>query len=281
MNTYIKTTILFAAITALLIGLGYIIGGRGGAINFFLISLVMNFAMYWFSDRIALSMAGAHPIDRARAPELYEDIEALAKKMQLPMPAIYMSDSMQPNAFATGRGPSHSAVCITRGLSEVLTRSEIRGVLAHELGHIKNRDILIATIAAVVAGAISSVAHIGMWTGGGNRDDDSAAHPVFRILALIFAPLAAAMLQMALSRTREFAADETGAHISGAPLELASALQKIEHYAKQIPMQTNPALAPLYIQSPISADDVGEFFSTHPATAKRVAKLTEMAKRLT
>jgi len=276
MRTYlafIKTGILMAALTALFIGVGTLIAGRSGATIFFIISLVMNLGAYWFSDKIALSMAHAQPIDESQAPQTYADIRELTQKMSLPMPQIYVSPEAQPNAFATGRNPGHAAVCVTQGLLQALDRQEVRAVLAHELGHVKNHDILITTIAAVVAGAISSLANLAFFIPSSNDND---RNPVGSLIAIIVAPIAATLIQLAISRSREYAADATGAQYSGSPRDLAEALVKIEDISAQVPMNVSPSMATLYIGNPLHVEGIAALFSTHPKTADRVAKLLEM-----
>lgn len=272
---YLKTSILLASLTALLVVVGYFVGGTNGALLFFGFSLIMNLVSFWFSDRIALSMSGAQPIDRQQAPGLYSDTEAIASKMGIPTPKLYIINQPQPNAFATGRNPSNSAVAVTQGLIQALNREEVRAVIAHELGHIKNRDVLISTIAAVIAGTISSLANMALWFGGGSDDDNG--NPLAALLLIILAPLAATIIQLAVSRTREFQADATAAKYTGQPRNLASALLKIEDYVRQVPMQVNPALSTLYIQNPISGRGMANLFSTHPSTADRVARLEQMS----
>lgn len=276
--SFIKLSLFYAALTALLIAVGFLIGGRGGAFMFFMISLIMNFGSYWFSDKIALSMSHAQPIQESEAPEIYADVRELTEKMGLPMPKVYMSSEMQPNAFATGRNPKHSAVCFTQGILQVLNRSELKGVLAHELGHIKHRDVLLSTVAAVFAGTISNIANMAMWFSFGSSDDD-APNPIFQIAMLILAPITATLIQLAISRSREYKADEAAAHYTGNPDALASALQKIHTYAHQVPMHVNPATASLWIAHPFAgAGIIMELFSTHPAMEKRIQRLMELKR---
>ncbi|MEI7603958.1 MAG: zinc metalloprotease HtpX [bacterium] len=274
--SYFKIALLFGVLSALLVAIGYLVMGRTGAIIFFVISLVMNLTSYWFSDKIALSMSGAQPLDESQAPEIYSDIRELTQKMNIPMPRVYMSPEMQPNAFATGRNPKHSAVCLTQGIVSMLNRDELRGVIAHELSHVKNYDVLIATVAAVFASAISNIANIGLFFGGGDNED---RNPIASILLIIIAPIAAMMIQMAISRSREFVADATGAEFTGRPRDLANALIKIDNAAHQIPMNVNPAVASLYIGNPFAGQNISSLFSTHPKTADRVAKLMEINVR--
>jgi heat shock protein HtpX len=265
-----KTGILFAILTAILLAIGYFIGGTDALLPFFIISLVMNVASYWFSSSIALKMARARPLDPDEAPEIHEVVRELSGRMNIPTPKLYTSDDPQPNAFATGRNPSNGVVCVTSGLIKLLDHAETKGVIAHELSHIKNRDILTGTIAAVMAGAISYFAHMGMFFSGNDDDRGSSAG---NILVIILAPIAATLVQLAISRSREYAADEGAALATKEPMELAEALQKIEGYAHQLPMRANPALASLYIQNPFKGGGMLEWFSTHPPTAKRVARL--------
>lgn len=277
-TSYLKTMILFAGLTGLIMAFSYLIGGRGALLMGLMIAVVMNFIAYWFSDKMVLAGTGAQPLSKDQAPHVYHDIEELAHKMNLPMPKIYLVNDMQPNAFATGRNPSNGVVAVTRGLVEHLDRNEVRGVLAHELGHIKNYDILIATIAAVFAGAISSIADIFMWGsifGGGNNDEEEGnpMNAIGGILMLFIAPIAAMLLQFAISRTREYEADATAAQYTGHPQDLANALVKIERIARNHPMAVNPAYASLFIQNPFHAQGIMELFSTHPATEKRIARL--------
>ncbi len=272
MNQTLKTALLLSALTALLVVVGYLLAGQSGAIVFLLISFVMNFFSFWFSDKIALASAGAQELSEASAPEIHADVAEIANKMGIPKPRVYVINSQQPNAFATGRGPSNSAVALTGGITKMLDRDELRGVIAHELGHIKNRDVLTSTIAATIAGAISSIANIALWFGG----DDDNANPLTALLVAIFAPLGATIVQLAISRSREFDADAAAAHYTGQPRSLASALIKIEEYSRAIPMNVNPAYSSLYIQNPLGGQSIARLFSTHPPTAERVARLEQM-----
>lgn len=277
--SYFKTMILFAGLTGLVMALCYILGGRNALYFGFLFAVVLNFGAYWFSDKMVLAGTGAQQIDRTEAPQLYDDVNELRKKMNLPMPKLYIIDEIQPNAFATGRNPNHSVVAVTRGLMENLERDEMRGVLAHELGHIKNYDILISSVAAVFAGAISSIGDLFFWTGfmGGNNDDDDNPMGAFGgILMMIIAPIAAMLIQFAISRTREYEADATAAQYTKDPKALASALIKIERIATQRPMRVNPAYAGLFIQNPFQLKGVMELFSTHPLTEKRISHLMRL-----
>ena len=267
-----KTGLLMAFLTALFVVVGTTIAGRAGAVIFFAISLIMNLGAYWFSDKIALAMAKAKELDESQAPQIFADVRDLCQKMGLPMPRIYVSPEMQPNAFATGRNPSHSAICVTQGLLQVLDRDEVRSVLAHELGHVKNHDVLITTIAAVVAGAISSIANIAIFF----PSNDNDRNPFAEILMIILAPIAATLIQLAISRSREYAADATSAEYTNKPRDLADALIKIDNVAQNVPMNVNPAFASLYIENPLSGNGISRLFSTHPSTADRVARLMQM-----
>lgn len=277
-NEYLKTTILLAGLTALIMSMSYMLGGTSALLIGFGIALVMNAGAYWFSDRMVLAMAGAQELPKDQYIDLHDDIKRLSHKMKIPVPKLYMSADMQPNAFATGRDPKHGVVCVTRGLIEGLDQDEIRGVLAHELAHIKNYDILTSTIAAVLAGAISSVAEMMFWFGGANRDEDNAnpLSMVGSIMMLILAPVAAMLLQFAISRTREYAADAMAAEYTKDPKALARALIKIQHIAENHPMQHNPAISSLYIQNPGGLQGIQELFSTHPLTQKRVERLMKI-----
>lgn len=278
MNNWFKTMIMFAGITALFMVVGYILGGFHAMVISLAIGFVMNFFMYWFSDKMVLSMYGAKPIDAHSNPNLYNMVSELTEKAQLPMPKVYYIEEMQPNAFATGRNPENAAVAVTKGLVELLSPEEIRGVVAHELAHIKHRDILISTLSAVVAGSISSLANIAMLFG--SRDEEgNNTNPIATIAVMILAPIAAMMIQMAISRAREYEADRLGAEIANDPNSLASALLKIESYAKGIPMATaeaHPATAQMMIMNPLCGGKIDDLFSTHPTTEKRVKKLKEM-----
>ena len=281
MGNIAKTAVLMAAITAILIGLGHALGGQNGAIVMFLVAAAGNFFSYWFSDKLVLKMYKAQEVDAATAPAFYGLVQELAQRAELPMPKVYIINEAQPNAFATGRNPSHAAVAATTGILELLTERELRGVMAHELAHVKHRDILISTISATMAGAIAALARIALIFGGGNNREGS--NPIVGLLVAILAPLAASMIQMTISRTREYAADKGGSEISGDPLALASALEKIEHYARNIVMPTaeqNPTTGQMMIINPLSAHQRDKLFSTHPNTANRIAKLQELARQM-
>jgi heat shock protein HtpX len=281
MNTTVKTFVLMAALTALFMVAGQALGGRSGMTFALLLALGMNFFAYWSSDRVALAMARAQQVSPAEAPELHAIVERLAQAAGLPKPRVYIIPNRTPNAFATGRNPEHAAVAVTQGLLNLLDRDEIEGVLGHELGHIKNRDILISSIAAVMAGAISYLATMAQWTmifGGGRGDDDDGAGNLIAMLAMmIVAPLAASLIQMAISRSREYVADATGAKICGHPRSLAHALERLEAYNHQAPMQVNPATAQMYIVNPLAAGTIAKLFSTHPPLRERIRRLDAMA----
>jgi len=277
MNT-MRAGLLLAAMTGLFLAVGYLIGAEQGMVIAFVLALAMNAFAYWNADKMVLGMHGAKQVDRASAPEFHALIEDLAVRAQLPMPKVYIIESEQPNAFATGRNPENAAVAATRGLLRILTREEIAGVMAHELAHVKNRDTLIMTVTATLAGAIGMLANLGFFFGGNNRNNPLG--PLGAILMMVLAPLAATLVQLAISRAREYGADEGGAEISGNPMALASALQKLEQGARQIRNQAaeaNPATAHLFIVNPLSGERADALFATHPSTANRVARLQEMA----
>ena len=287
MNT-IKTTILMALMMILLVVLGGAIGGKGGAMMMFVVSLAMNFFSYWFSDSIVLRMYGARPLTEREAPELYHLVADLAARAGLPMPKVCLVESMTPNAFATGRSPSHAAVAVTRGIVGMLSREELSGVLAHELSHIKHRDTLISTIAAAMGSAISMLAYMAQWSAifGRSDDDEGAGGIVGTLLAVLVAPLAATLIQLAISRSREFDADKSGGEICGNPRYLARALEKISSTVQSMPpmreAETQPATSNLFIINPLAGSRQAfvNLFSTHPATAERVARLEEQARLL-
>ena len=285
--SYVKTALLLGILTAIFVGVGFLIGGQTGMLIAFGIALAMNLFAYWNADKMILSMYHAQEVDRRSAPEFYGIVQELAQRAGLPMPRVYIIDEAQPNAFATGRDPNHAAVAATSGLLNMCSREEITGVMAHELTHVKNRDMLIMTITAVVAGAIGMIAQFGMFFGGGHRDSEgNNSNPlgiVGAILLMILAPLIAMIVQMAISRTREYAADRGGAEISGQPLWLASALAKLHNAAQQIPnreAETKPATAHLFIVNPLSGRGMDGFFSTHPAVENRIAALEEIAAEM-
>jgi heat shock protein HtpX len=274
-----KTAILMAAITALFGVLGLAMGGTQGMMLALAFALVMNFFSYWFSDTMVLKMYRAKQVDAVSAPQFYRMIEELAAKAQLPMPRVYLIEEDAPNAFATGRNPQHAAVAATTGIVRALSERELRGVMAHELAHVKHRDILISTISATMAGAISALANFAMFFGG--RDSEGRSNIVASLAMMILAPLAASLIQMAISRAREFEADRGGAEISGDPEALASALKKIEAYSKGTPFPTaeaHPATAQMMIMNPLSGSGLAGLFSTHPRTEERVQRLMAMAQ---
>jgi heat shock protein HtpX len=276
---YFRTALLLAALTALFLGIGYLLGGQGGMVIALVVALGMNFFAYWNSDRMVLGMYGARQVDRQSAPGLYGIVEQLADRAQLPMPKVYIIENDQPNAFATGRNPENAAIAATTGLLRTLSPDEIAGVLAHELGHVKNRDTLTMTITATIAGAIGMLANFALFFGGGdNRNNPLGIVGV--ILMMVLAPLAAMLVQMAISRSREYEADRMGAEISGKPLWLASALEKLDAAAHRIEnraAEQNPATAHLFIVNPLQGGSVDNLFSTHPKTANRIRRLREMA----
>lgn len=279
MNT-MKTVFLMALLTVLVVMVGSYLGGQNGMIMAFLFAVVMNFGSYWFSDKIVLRMYKAQEISREDNPALFQMTEELAQRGGIPMPKLYVIPGDQPNAFATGRNPEHAAVAVTEGIMRVLSRDELRGVIGHELSHIKHRDILIGTIAATAAGAISMLANMAQWAmifGGGQRSDDrEGGSPLGAIAMMIVAPIAAMLIQMAISRSREFLADEGGAQMAGNPLSLAGALRKLDQRAKEIPMQASPATAHMFIVNPLSGGGMMKLFSTHPPMEERVARLEAM-----
>jgi heat shock protein HtpX len=277
----VKTAMLLAALTALFLWFGQALGGRDGVMMALAFATVMNFASYWWSDKIVLKMYGAKEIDEAQSPELYSIVRNLAQAGQIPMPKVYLIPEEAPNAFATGRNPQHAAVAVTEGLLRMLSREEIAGVLGHELGHVRNRDTLIMVVAATLAGALSMLASMAQWgmiLGGGRSSDDRGGNPIALLVGIIVAPLAAMLIQMTISRSREFLADEAGAQFSGNPMALASALRKIQGYSQQVPMQHGtPATAHLFIINPFSGGGMAKLFSTHPPTEERIARLEAMA----
>jgi heat shock protein HtpX len=275
MNTF-KSTLLLVSLMLVLIFVGDRIGGENGMILAFAISVAMNFTAYFYSDKIALSMYRAQPVTREQLPRAYEVVERLAAKDGIPVPKIYVIPTESPNAFATGRNPQHASVAVTHGILNLLTDEELEGVLAHELGHVKNRDILTSSIAATLAGAITLIARMGYWAslfggGGGRRDRDGGGFGA--LLMLIVAPIAATLIQLAVSRSREYEADATGAHTTGNPYALARALQKIEDYSKRVPLQATASTAHLFIIAPLIGGGIGSLFSTHPPTKERIRRL--------
>jgi len=278
MRNAAKTAVLLAALGALFMVVGGALGGQSGLFIGLLIGLVFVGGSYWFSDTIAIKAARAQPVSREELPQVYAAVEDLTRRADMPMPKIYVSPEAQPNAFATGRNPEHAAVCVTQGILGVLDADELRGVLAHELSHVRNRDILISSVAATVAMAITFSARMAMWAsifGGGGRDSEGGGNVFGALAMMILAPIAAGVLQMALSRSREYQADASGAHLLHDGEPLARALEKIEAYAKQVPMNVNPAQATAYIINPLTGRKVqfANLFSTHPPTADRVRRL--------
>ena len=279
MFNLMKTAILMAAITALFMAIGSLLGGRQGMMLALAVAVGMNFFSYWFSDKLVLKMYKAREVDASSAPQFYAMVRELAQRAQLPMPRVYVIDEDAPNAFATGRNPEHAAVAATTGIMRVLSERELRGVMAHELTHVRHRDILISTISATMAGAISMLANFAMFFGGRNSEGRST-NPIVGILVMLLAPLAASLIQMAISRAREFEADRGGAEISGDPQALAAALQKIERYAQGIPLEAaerHPETAQMMIMNPLAGGGLRGLFSTHPSTEERVARLLAMA----
>ncbi len=278
LGNWFKTTLLMAAVVALFGIVGASIGGAQGMLVALLLGGAANFFAYWFSDTMVLKMYNAREADAASAPEFYGIVRELAERADLPMPKVYLIDEAQPNAFATGRNPEHAAVAATTGILQLLSARELRGVMAHELAHVKHRDILTSTIAATMAGAISALAHFGMFFGGRGED---RPNPIVSVIVMILAPIAAMLIQFAISRAREFGADSGGAEISGDPQALASALEKMERYARGLPMESaerHPETAQMMIVNPLHGGGIAGLFSTHPATAERIARLLAMAR---
>jgi heat shock protein HtpX len=280
MGNLFKTAFLLAALTVLLVLIGDWIGGPGGMVTAFAFALLINLGSYWFSDRIVLAMYGAQPVDEASAPDLHRMVRTLATRAGLPMPRLYVIPGETPNAFATGRNPQHAAVAVTEGIMHTLAPDELEGVLAHELAHVKNRDTLIMTIAATMAGAVEMVARMAGYAAMfGRRDDEEegGGNAVAGLVMMIVAPIAALLIQLAISRAREFEADATGARIAGQPWGLAKALEKLEMASKMAPMQASPATAHLFIVNPLAGGGWSTLFSTHPPIQERVARLRAMA----
>ena len=273
----IRTTILLATLSGLLVAIGFVIGGQELALTFLFLAALMNLGSWFFSDKLALKMSGAKPISESEAPRLYQIVRELTTRADIPMPKLYMIPVDQPNAFATGRGPKHSAVAVTRGITQLLSEDELRGVIAHELAHIKHRDILIQSVAATIGAAITYLGYMLLWFGG---DDESPLGLVASLALVLLAPIAASIIQLSISRQREFGADAGGAEICGNPESLASALLRLEEGAKAMPMQVNQAAEPLYIVKPFSAKGIGKLFSTHPPIEERVRRLRQMRPSL-
>ena len=271
-NTF-KTAFLLTAMTLLLMAIGRGFGGQNGMLLALGIAAVTNFVAYFFSDKIALATYRAQPVTREQLPRVYGVVERMTQKIGIPMPKIYVIPTDSPNAFATGRNPQHASVAVTQGILNLLNDEELEGVLAHELGHVNNRDILISSIAATLAGAITYLSRFAFFFGGGDRDDRRGGG-LGALLMLILAPIAAMLIQLAVSRSREYQADETGAHLTGNPYALASALGKLDAYSKRLPLQASPSTAHLFIVQPFLGMNVGSLFSTHPPIAKRIERLT-------
>jgi len=275
-NTF-KTAFLLTALTLLLLFIGRALGGQNGMLIALIFAAVMNFVSYFFSDKIALAMYRAQPVTREELPSVYQIVERLAQKIGIPVPKIYVIPNDSPNAFATGRNPQHASVAVTQGILKLLNEEELEGVLAHELGHVRNRDILISSIAATIAGAITYLAHIAQWGmifGGYERDREDRGGGLAALAMIILAPLAAMLIQLAVSRSREYQADATGAHFTGNPYALANALAKLDSYSKRLPMQADPSTAHLFIIQPFVGQSLMNLFSTHPPIAKRIERLT-------
>ena len=275
---YVKTAMLMVMLTLLLVWGGAALGGRQGMGFALIMAFVMNFVTYFFSDKIVLAMYRAREVSEAEAPVLYRIVRRLVQKAGMPMPKVYIIPDMSPNAFATGRSPKHAAVAATEGIMQLLTEEELAGVMAHELSHVRHRDILIGTIAATIAGAISYLAHMAQWAMifGGRRDDDEGGSPVAGIVMMIVAPIAAMLIQMAISRSREYAADEGGARLQGNPMALANALRKLDNGTHLIPTHATPATSHMLIVSPFSGGAMMKLFSTHPPVEERIARLESM-----
>lgn len=282
MNTF-RTFILLTLLTLFFVWIGGAIGGKSGMTFALFFAAIMNISAYWFSDKMVLAMYKAKEVPEAEAAELYSIVRRLVQRAGMPMPRVYMIDAGQPNAFATGRNPEHAVVAVTSGITKLLNPDELEGVIAHELAHIRNRDILISSIAATIAGAISYLAHMAQWAlmfGGFGSDDDDGGHPIVSILMMIIAPIIALIVQMAISRSREYAADAGGARISGNPGNLASALKKLHWASGKAPMSANPATSHLFIVNPLSGKSITKLFSTHPPLEERIERLESMARSI-
>ncbi len=281
MTTRLRTWVLISGLTALFVGLGFVVGGTGGLVLAAALAIAFNFVMFWFSDRIALRTSRARPLEREQAPAVYEDVEQLAGRAGIPVPRLYLIPSEQPNAFATGRSPKTSAVAVTEGLLRHLPREEVRGVLAHELAHVKNRDVLVTTVAAMIGAAISAIANFLQfsWLFGGGDEEESPLGFVGMIAAIMVAPLAAMIIQLAVSRQREYLADATAAELLGEGRPLAGALETLQRGVQAVPMAVNPATASLYIANPLSGGGMAGLFSTHPPIPVRIERLREHDRR--
>jgi len=279
MNT-LKTMVLMVSLSLILVAIGSVLGGKSGMTFALIMACGMNFFAYWFSDKIVLKMYRAREVNEAEAPDLFAIVRKLAVGAGLPLPRVYIIDEAQPNAFATGRNPEHGAVAVTTGIMRILTREELEGVIAHELAHIKHRDILVGTVAATIAAAISYVAQMAQWAmifGGRSSDNEEGGSPVAAIVMMIVGPIAALLVQMAISRSREYSADQYGATISGNPRYLADALRKLHTASQQIPLAATPATAHMFIVNPLSGRGIVKLFSTHPPMEERIARLEKMA----
>jgi heat shock protein HtpX len=280
MGNMFRTTILLAGLTAFFLVIGYYLGGQSGMVIAFVLAVVMNLGSYWFSDKIVLAIYRAREAKPSEAPELHQIVEELAQYAGIPKPKVFIVPNETPNAFATGRNPAHAVVAVTDGILRLLNRDELKGVLAHELAHVKNRDILIGSIAATLAGAIMLLADMARWAalfGGVNRDDEEGGGGIIGLIAMaVLAPIAAMLIQMAISRSREYQADATGAHLAGHPQGLARALEKLEYAAKRIPMEASPQTAHMFIVNPLSGRSLLTLFSTHPPIEKRIERLLAM-----
>lgn len=280
MDSRIRTTLLLAVLTVLIIWIGNMLGGRQGMYIAFIMAFVMNIGSYWFSDKIVLAMYRAQPIEEHESPEIYRIVRELTAQAHLPMPRVYMIPDETANAFATGRNPEHAVVAVTQGILRILTPEELKGVIAHELSHVKNRDILVSSIAATLAGAVMILAHMAQWAaifGGGRGDDDEGGGGfIGLIVTAIFAPLAATLIQLAISRSREYLADETGAHLAHNPEGLARALEKLAMASERVPMNANPSTAHMFIVNPLSGQRLAGLFSTHPPIEERIRRLRSM-----
>ena len=278
----LKTMVLMVTLTLMLVFIGALLGGKSGMTVALIIALAMNFITYWFSDKIVLRMYGAREVSEAEAPELHGSVRRLALSANLPMPKVYLIDQEQPNAFATGRNPEKGAVAVTTGIMRILSREELEGVIGHELAHIKHRDILVGTVAATIAGAISYLAQMAQWAmifGGRSHEEGKGGNPIAALVMMIVGPIAAMLVQMAISRSREYGADEGGARIAGNPLSLANALRKLHAASQKIPMEANPATSHMFIVNPLSGGGLLRLFSTHPPIEERIKKLETIAWR--
>ena len=276
---HLKTLFLLTVLTLILVYAGRLIGGNGGMLMALILAFAMNIGAYWFSDKIALKMAGARPASEAEAPELFRMIGDLAREASMPMPRVYVIEQPAPNAFATGRDPQHAAVAVTAGIRELVSERELRAVLAHELGHVQNRDTLVMAVVASIAGAISYLAQMAQWSMifGGRGDDDERGNMVGMLVGIIVLPIAALLIQLAISRSREYGADDSGAELSRDPLALASALRKMAAYSKQVPLPVNPSVSSLFIVQPLIPGAMAGLFSTHPPIEARIARLEQRA----